>query len=754
MNLEGFARTATNTYFKRTLIIFGVIFMFGILFSSTLLTHEFKEPLYRSVSEAHIALLNQFATSADMQIIKQANDILSRDFTRGTSSSRSNDAYVLYSDFFLNESSLMQLYNLCGELFDRYLPYDFIYSIDLFNENTGVKCSSGSGVTFTANGGRFCAISDAKLATFKSSDNTVMWICPEKNAVLYPEDSIITLLAKRSFGTPQSPVYGFIAINIRMNSVISSDETLRDDNTAIMVINSGGEVIAASSELDLPGIGDAIQADGGASGMTSLDSYSVAWVKSSLTDWIYLSVTPSSRIFSEISRITRFNIIFIAFVLLAALFAVYFAARYLQKPLRALLARSDADAGGDEFAQIDNIINRLSARVDNLSSTLDKSTSLIQNQITLDILNGNFSDADEIKSRFALINIDYSYKYYGLIFTKMNSVLLGGDAGSREIAIYEILNYIDEFWNKFGLCTSVRYGSYIISVLATDRADYLNRAQISCLRLPQDINLCLCDAVDDIRLLRRKFANIDRYMQYSFIYGYGNVFTDSDIERYEQNTKTPGDDLFAAIGDALAQNRIDDTKTAISDAVDRMKQAGLSYAATHTALLQIISVLCSEIHRRGFGCDSFTRAEILSGFNACETLDDFTSWVLDLLSSYGETLTRQSNAINAGFMDKIVRYIDENITSALTLKSVAEEFSISQSHLSKTFKEAYNINFSTYVIGKKFDYAARLLVEKENISIADIAESLGYYSITYFTQQFKQRFGVSPTQYRKINIKK
>ena len=158
MNLEGFARTATNTYFKRTLIIFGVIFMFGILFSSTLLTHEFKEPLYRSVSEAHITLLNQFATSADMQIIKQANDILSRDFTRGTSSSRSNDAYVLYSDFFLNESSLMQLYNLCGELFDRYLPYDFIYSIDLFNENTGVKCSSGSGVTFTANGGRFCAI--------------------------------------------------------------------------------------------------------------------------------------------------------------------------------------------------------------------------------------------------------------------------------------------------------------------------------------------------------------------------------------------------------------------------------------------------------------------------------------------------------------------------------------------------------------------------------------------------------------------
>ena len=105
-------------------------------------------------------------------------------------------------------------------------------------------------------------------------------------------------------------------------------------------------------------------------------------------------------------------------------------------------------------------------------------------------------------------------------------------------------------------------------------------------------------------------------------------------------------------------------------------------------------------------------------------------------------------------MDKIVRYIDENITSALTLKSVAEEFSISQSHLSKTFKEAYNINFSTYVIGKKFDYAARLLVEKENMSIADIAESLGYYSITYFTQQFKQRFGVSPTQYRKINIKK
>ena len=45
--------------------------------------------------------------------------------------------------------------------------------------------------------------------------------------------------------------------------------------------------------------------------------------------------------------------------------------------------------------------------------------------------------------------------------------------------------------------------------------------------------------------------------------------------------------------------------------------------------------------------------------------------------------------------------------------------------------------------------AVDLLVRAPEKSVMEIAESLGYYTPTYFTRLFKEKFGVTPSQYRK-----
>lgn len=78
---------------------------------------------------------------------------------------------------------------------------------------------------------------------------------------------------------------------------------------------------------------------------------------------------------------------------------------------------------------------------------------------------------------------------------------------------------------------------------------------------------------------------------------------------------------------------------------------------------------------------------------------------------------------------------------------------MSMSYLSKAFKEGTGMNFSDYVLGKKIGKAAELLIESRKAEVSEIAEKLGYLNLSYFSKLFKERYGMTPVQYRKKNIR-
>ena len=78
---------------------------------------------------------------------------------------------------------------------------------------------------------------------------------------------------------------------------------------------------------------------------------------------------------------------------------------------------------------------------------------------------------------------------------------------------------------------------------------------------------------------------------------------------------------------------------------------------------------------------------------------------------------------------------------------VADYFHMTISHMSHKFKEQTGRNISDYITEKKFIYACRLLAETD-YSVKDIAAMTGYSQPYSFTRMFKQRFGVTPVEYR------
>ena len=92
-------------------------------------------------------------------------------------------------------------------------------------------------------------------------------------------------------------------------------------------------------------------------------------------------------------------------------------------------------------------------------------------------------------------------------------------------------------------------------------------------------------------------------------------------------------------------------------------------------------------------------------------------------------------------------YIENHfLTEKISIPFLANKCGISESYLKKIFIKKYGIPPSKYIIQLKINFACDLL-RSELYNITQISEKCGYHDVYYFSHQFKNYIGVSPTEF-------
>lgn len=102
-------------------------------------------------------------------------------------------------------------------------------------------------------------------------------------------------------------------------------------------------------------------------------------------------------------------------------------------------------------------------------------------------------------------------------------------------------------------------------------------------------------------------------------------------------------------------------------------------------------------------------------------------------------------------LDKIhlaQKYILENLSNNLTIPIIANKVGTNDCYLKKGFKEVFNQTIFDFIQEHRMIKAKHLL-EAKNLSITDVAYSVGYSSLSSFSQAYKNYFGISPSDYIK-----
>lgn len=125
--------------------------------------------------------------------------------------------------------------------------------------------------------------------------------------------------------------------------------------------------------------------------------------------------------------------------------------------------------------------------------------------------------------------------------------------------------------------------------------------------------------------------------------------------------------------------------------------------------------------------------------------------ILIELAELSQTASKRQQ--KSGGYDKIMRlenYIDEHLSSPLTLEQLAGELNYNTTYFARRFRQIMNTTPANYVMQKRISKAKYLLITTHD-PLEAIAEALGFCNTSHFIARFKEYEKSTPSEYRKQN---
>ncbi len=102
------------------------------------------------------------------------------------------------------------------------------------------------------------------------------------------------------------------------------------------------------------------------------------------------------------------------------------------------------------------------------------------------------------------------------------------------------------------------------------------------------------------------------------------------------------------------------------------------------------------------------------------------------------------------YFERIKKYIEDNIDKKLTIQSISAGTYLSKSTLYSTVNSQLGISVNDLIYKLKIDRAKEML-QRNDLTVKEVSEALGFSASSYFGKKFKESVGVSPIRYKKEN---
>lgn len=143
-------------------------------------------------------------------------------------------------------------------------------------------------------------------------------------------------------------------------------------------------------------------------------------------------------------------------------------------------------------------------------------------------------------------------------------------------------------------------------------------------------------------------------------------------------------------------------------------------------------------------------ARLWKYYKSCKRKDApvIISTIIEILYLINEVSDFKPSAIEPPHIKRVMNYIITNLSSDISLDTLANEFYVSKYHLCNIFKKFTGLTIGEYITQKRLSLAEDLV--KEGESLSDAALKVGFKSYSSFYKAYKKSYGKIPRTSKQI----
>jgi two-component system response regulator YesN len=531
-----------------------------------------------------------------------------------------------------------------------------------------------------------------------------------------------------------------------------------DNNSQILADNRQGEFLMeadAKSSLGAlpPGI-HSLTING--------KQHSIVSVKSEENGWTYMTMMPSDQFFSSVLHVRSFIIILFTIVVIVGATIAILLARIQYQPISILaeFANSNAKSNRSKNESVPpvNELERIRTILLDYSSRVDLQEPYARNHFLLMLLKYGHAQSltPELLETF---DLQFNRTHYFVMVIKWGELEAGQNNKQDRQEIIDLLSQIE-----LPELAADAYGVELpqpdqFALIVSFNLDVAMQELVHIRHIVEaiaDIVMEVVEVVPTIGVgtcygspdpLNQSFIEACSAFELRMSTDHGHVHFFEKLPYTSDHTYWISDNELLKLSQSLKQGSYDVASQMISPAIRHLHTSEISSMLMRCICFDILNTMLKTASELGID----HAMQEMAPHMMSNSLDEMESSFLNLASWICAQVERNQMNEDHSLMDQVITYIDSHyMDHTLSLEMVAFEFSISPSHVSRSFKEKMGLNFIQYIWQQRMKEVMQQLITTTD-PLKNIIMRVGYLDTPNFIRKFKKETGYTPGQYRKLH---
>lgn len=377
---------------------------------------------------------------------------------------------------------------------------------------------------------------------------------------------------------------------------------------------------------------------------------------------------------------------------------------------------------------------------------------MVRAQTLNDLLPGGSFGAGDMKRRLEESGLHAYYSYPALALFSVSSA--EEELWSRRYAIDELYAVIKRYGpNNTAILPDDK--GHVGVIFSWDDREFIRQLYGSICKQensfnPQLISLGISNPTSQLSGLHHGYEQALFAMKHRFYQNHSQPIYYSSIPEYASDAEYPKDREDELLHLLTSDSGIESstTRKAVEGFYDNLIGNGpLPVKKVVDATLQLLVSLQLRV-RFALGLPHLGSAPDITALTQLHTLEELKDAVCEVIKGM-EGTSGSSDSLNRNLIKKAVTLMEEEYDRA-SLHYVADKVFITPAYLSSLFKSKMGITFIEHLTRIRISNAKKLL-KQTHLKNYEVAERVGYHDSRYFSQIFKKKVGLSPSEFRDAN---